>query len=306
MKRALLILLLQGCATVRVIDVAAPPSLENYPSAEFSFNQTRYVGLGAASVEKGTSLSVLNLEIQGYLDGTVNVVSKACKVDLSRTYLNNAVVQVPISGDANESCVFSILVLPKSDVAPIKPLKGEFLLKVVPTGKTWQGRSLKLPDGEDQLVETIFPSENEALATLAGCGRTAETFKLPSEGGTAIISTHEFLVDDSPRRCFVEGVFKNDEYKTLTTWQIWRHSSDYVPLPDPDIYIEESLFGDHLVSATDENVFATIWDGAVTLGPRASVPFEPEKNYVIRLITTSGRTLVCTWQGDSRRYFCLR
>lgn len=306
MRHALIFLILSGCATTLAKDASEPASEKNYPSAEFSFNGRDFLGLGTSVVERGSSFSAVSLKIQGYLDGTASAFSKACGVNEKKTYTQNAKVEIPLTGEVKTSCVFSILVQPRLEGADLKPLRGEFFLKAVAPGKTWQGHSFKLADYADEVIETLFPSEKPVDAVIAGCSASAGRFTFTPEEGAVYTSTRDFMEDSSIKRCIAEGSFANEDHRTFTSWQIWRYVGDFSPLPDPEINFDGSFFGDYLRVTADENVLAIIWQGGTILGREAKIPLTEEKESFLRFITTSGRTLLCQYNLETRRYFCLR
>lgn len=307
MKRLLIpFLLLSSCATPLARDVSEPAAEKGYPSAEFSFNGTSYIGLGAGVVEAGSSLSVIRFEVQGYLSGTVKAFSKSCRVDVTKTYTENSVVKIPLEGEAKASCVLSLVVLPRTSEGELKPLKGEFFLKVVPPGRTWQGHSFKIADNADELVETTFPSEKPVNAVIAGCSKETERFTYTPEEGFVYTPSADFLTDPDLTRCIAEGSFSNEDFRTLTSWQIWRYDGSFSPLPDPEINFDDSLLGNRLHITADENVLAIIWQGKTVFSQEAKIPVSSVSEDTVRLITSAGRTLLCRYNLETRRYYCLR
>jgi hypothetical protein len=295
----LLALLLIGCGAKPIHNDPSEPTTDaNYLSAEFSACGQVFNGIGICEIQKGKDLSDLNLKVQGYFDGAITMAA-TCAVDerlpSKIRYQKSARYDVPLSGRATETCVFTVLVSPEypdeqNQPVDISSLKGHLFIKVVDAAGVSFSKSLKVKEGYNP--SEIFSvkaegREAEVIMKEATCG---VDFKktYPIVDGKFVVKVKDFLPYVPMKTCPISGVFFVDNRPTRMTVFVNGYSRTFIPLAIPLV----SLDGKELTIQAENAVAAVGVGSSMVVSNTAKFTIDPTKSYIIRAVTVRGRSII--------------
>jgi|GEM_PF-4884052 len=295
----LFLFLLTACGTPPIHTDPSEPTIDaNYLSAEFTACGQVFNGIGICEIEKGKDLSSLNIKVQGYFDGAITMAA-SCAVDRRLPskvrYQKSARYTVPLSGDATDTCIFTVLVSPeypdeKNQPVEISSLKGHLYIKVVERGWKTFNKHLKIKEGTNA---------SETIAIKAD-GREAEVQLKDASCGVDYKATHQIVngkfsirVKDFMRvvplkTCPVSGVFFIDGRPTRMTIFIDGYSRTFITLAIPTV----SVSGNNLTIVAENSVAAVGVGSSMVVSNTEKFTIDPTKSYLIRALTVRGRNIV--------------
>lgn len=302
---AFMLLAGQGCAHRISLDPSPSAAEANYPTAEFRAHGGLFHGLGEVALKKGEDLSKVQLQVQGYFEGTIRVDSGFCHIRKTLTYAGTSLVDVPLSGPARESCIIDIVV---TTVYPrvydegtlVYELKGQLFVKVLPDEKPFFLGSSKVQAGLDTNLYIPVESQGGSVhAVFRGCGSRYDDM-VPVNDGEAMVSARALAGPERYERCVYEGFIDMLTGIKRVSWSVWTYDRAFTPLPLPRLDFE----GDRLRVEADRAVAVILLDGDYELSHRATFRLDPDEEHTLRLLTVKGRSVVCQWTRERSEWLC--
>jgi len=298
-------LLMSGCSTTLRPDLSLPAAEAGYPTAEFYAGGNLFHGLGSVVAARGSPLSDVNLEVQGYFSGVIRVDSAACGVSESVVYSNSSRVKITLPGVAVASCLLDILVSPSYPEKNNKTnertyqFKGQLAVKVLGKQDPWIGYSTKLRADGDEPVIIDVGAPGQYHLVFRGCSsKYDEMLRTPSSTIKAQFKAVVPAKNKDPH-CLLEGFIERvDKWSppVRLSWQVWRYSSDFLPLPIPSVtagsWGRVSVEGDPSVSVIS-------LDDEYKVNYKAEFYFDDKAPHTLRVFTVKGRSAVCEYYFDS-------
>lgn len=280
--------LFSSCGTPNLKPDPVQPT--NYPTAEFTACGERWVGLGACAIRKGERFDSIDLAIQGYAQGTMQVVSEACAIDDVFRYSSNQSVKYSLDGNVDHSCLLSIIVLPEfpsEDKAgvPIRSFKGQLWVRVIEQSDTVKLFETKIPQGLDANIE--LGSESAHLV-FRGCGVEYDADK-PAINGKLVIKLSDLFADlKQIRSCVLSGRMDIGSESTYLTWMVWSYDEKYIPLSTPSTVQSKKK-----ISVIADEAVSVLWlDDDFRYSRETEFDFDPTKPHILRALTIGGRSVV--------------
>ncbi len=294
-----------GCSHIRP-DPVLPPSIEaQYPSLEIQAcgQLPDELGMVLCPVVKGEPLSRLNFRVMGYYKGTIKVASKECEIDESISYEGTGLVQIPLRGTAEKSCVASVTVspqFPREEKSGIKihSLRGHLVVRVLPAGQQWVGFARKVTgDFSSGLRMWVGPQES-VLVLVAGCGQSVYNEVHQVVDGFLDLNLSSLVPKVMPIQvCVLEGAVVSQDYQDLLfSVAVANYDPRYTSLPIPSTRVEK---GKLYVNA-DNAVSAIALNEEYRLNNKGSFKFDPQVTNYLRLLTVAGRALLGVWLPEQQ------
>lgn len=291
-----LVFVFAGCATLNE-DPSMPAIEAGYPSAEGIALGEPFNGLKVVKIKKGEPLSKLGLKIQTYYSGSVVIDSKFCNISTGFEYKNSQIIDVPVSGEATQSCVITFTVTPTypaQDRSAVKVhgFRGHIRVEVVEEGIDLEkdivafdkkGASnfsvpLRLDVGGTQPVKLF----------LQGCGADySGTHELI--GGILSIDVSPMLKIQDKETCVLEGLVVSPEFTDLhIVGLISKYDTKFSPLTIPNFEIDD---GELIVEASSVVSVMGINQNFV-FDTSISSDIDSGKSYTVRALTVKGRSVI--------------
>ena len=283
-------ILLVSCKSALKPDMVPSASDSGYPTVEINACNTSFLGIGICKVIPNDELADLNISVQGYYKGTLQV--DGCDLHQTIKYENHSKIKIPLSGQVKKSCIIDFVLSPeypdetKSQLV-IHSLKGRLRIQMVYAGIPYISESVKVKQNIEHYF-TIPMYEGEVVKTyISGCD--AEFNKMGQ--GPLIIPLSSLKLIPFVTTCIYEGIIISLRYPTRLTWQVWSYRDDFEPLPIPVV----SFANDHINIKADKSVSIISVDDEYKIADHGSFNFRRDKEHTIRLITVKGRVLIGKW-----------
>lgn len=272
----------------------------NYPTAEFTAGGRRWHGLGVVLIPRGKPLDTVGFSVQGYVDGTIRLVSEKCAIDELFRYAGSVDTPYSLPGRADQSCLLSIVTLPeypgeKDAGVPIRSFKGALWIRVVDDGEEVRAFQSKVSELTDASIDLALPGAARVHAIFRGCGTKFES-DLPVSGDQLTLKLSQLFPDLKPtsNQCVLSGRVDIDhDHSFYVTWMVWTYGKDYVPLSVPSVAYKD---GKLKVSA-DQNATVIWLDNDLRYNISETFKFDPSKPHLLRVLTTGGRSVIGSWNG---------
>lgn len=287
-------ILLCGCGPALRPDPNPYAMASNVPTAEIRACGSRAIGLKSCSVLRGEPLDSIKLSIQGYNSGTVRVTSDKCGLEFDARYSMSKEVEVPIPGNAQESCVVAISVQPefpneRSSGIVIGSLKAFVRIRVIDADQQWTSFASKIQEGSDAFIDVDSPTSR---VVIRGCDSQFDQ-EVQSIDGKIRLSL-SMLPEKGISACAYEGVVVGEERSLYFTWFVFRHSKKYIPAPSPVV----SFDGDNILIEGEQAVSVVSLDGSYVVSNAMSAKFDRSTPHVVRLLTVGGRNILGEYDPD--------
>lgn len=293
-RAVILAILITGCTPLLRPDPNPYAITSNMPTAEVMVCGERVMGLGSCSIERGKSLSDLEIKVQGYNSGTIRITSDSCGVEFDARYSGSKSIQVPIQGTADSNCLLAISVQPefegeRESGLVIGSLKAFIWIRVLDPNQEWQWFSSKLSEDADASIEV--ESDNTELF-IRGCDATIDKTVKPLNGKVKI------KLSDLPKKgitgCIYEGVITGEKKSKFFSWMVWKSPLNYVPAVEPDV----SFDSDKIVIKGEQPTSVISIDEFYYTQQFGKFFFDKEEKHVVRTITVGGRNIVGEYDPD--------
>lgn len=260
----------------------------NYPTVEFLACGNIWHGLGVCPIKKGQTMSDINLEIQGYYNGTIKVVSD-CGFNENKRYKDSEKISLRSSEPA-KSCIISFVVspeYPKEEKTPVvvRSLSGYLAVSAIEDGDDFSGYVSKIKQGTDSSI-FIDADQGDRRVVFKGCGKSYDR-TITSVGGLIEIQASDVMGPIGITQCPLSGGISNDTTKYIT-WMIWGYHGDFQPLSDPVVKVSKNK----LTLIADPTVSVVSVGNLFKIGSSATFKIDKDKTYILRAVTVSGRTAI--------------
>jgi hypothetical protein len=292
------------------IEHGMSPISAGYPTAEFSYGDQIFLGLGQAEILEGNLLDDVELYVQGYREGTIKVDSERCNIHWSTAYQNSQKIRVPLTGMARESCIIDVGVFPnyfspgeQGDLIT-EGMSGSFLLKVSkPDGPPQLLLSQKVIAGTDAFTDIRLEDSiiDEVQTMFAGCGKEGAVKPMKVVKSTVSLSAYEIVGPLTKiQTCILEGGIKAKGIQKRLSWQLAVYKADFHPLSIPNM----QMFGKQARIVADPETALILVNDVSFWGQKAKFNVDPNKKYVIRSISLKGRVALCILSGGGKIWTC--
>lgn len=303
------IIIFSGCKTF-IPDPSISSYDAGYPSAEFYVNGRQFHGSGEVLAYKGQDLSTIDLKIQGYYEGVIKVNSNKCHLDISQVYRDHELYKVPLSDGfgyrLEKSCIIDFIVqvtLPGRGRSLDPQLRGSLLVKVLPQGVQWVGKSSKIPSGGDDVFEIrAISSQKKAKVVSFGCGDSPKTKYLEIKNNHIYIPYKDICDKSHKGVNHISGLVYTENVVTRFDWRVWIYNEIFAPLPFPHI---DSYAGNGITDFKSDISTAVIgFDKDFSFKAEEQYIFNPNDYHTFRAFTLKGRNVICEWIPDERLWSC--
>lgn len=292
--------LLSSLVACTEIKIKPDPSLSavqaNYPTAEFIACGKRWHGLGICPLYANETLDEIQLQVQGYFSGDIRVFASSpdvigCKMDYHTTYEGTQLVTIPVP-QVMSSCTFSISVAPKYpnqekqfEVNP-KVFSGFLRVRRLAPEDFWSGEVLFTPEHGMNMIELRTGDRGSLISSIRGCGINFDG-TLDAVNGKIVIDLNEKGLNPIRQLCTIEGIVFSEPY---VKWSrlVAVYDERYDPLPKPAVIDSDN----EITVYADSTVSAIFLDNDFKLWSVGEFPFDSRKAHVLRLITTSARSVI--------------
>lgn len=290
---------LSGCAGHIRPDPVMPAIQANYPTAEFSACEKHWNGLGICSLEKGARLDSLNVEIQGYYQGTIRVYSAACQIDDVFRYRDNQRVRYTIPGAADTNCLIGFTVSPEypdesESGVVIHSFRGYIWIGVDAAENIHQNFTSKYVEDGDAEIAVVVPEAGAYEVAFRGCGMDFGPTMVDSVNGVVRLSLKQLGADDGIQKCVAQGGIRKDGFLNYVSWMIFSYDKKFVPLATPSVVLTSKKFD---ISA-DSVVAVVALDDEYVIGNHGKFRADRSQSHVVRVLTTGGRSLYGVWKPE--------
>lgn len=289
--------LLSACAGQLKPD-PVPGALDSgYPTAELLACGKRAVGLAICTIEQGKPLESLNIRVQGYYKGTVQIDSEACEIHTAYRYDNSQVVKAPLSGPATEECAIDFVVSPEypkesNSGLVIESLKGRVWIRVIPAGAKHFGQNTKIKQGINAYLNIPYQSATPVRVVFRGCNTKFDKQMAPVNG-VIRIALHDLRNMFQVESCIFEGTVLGATTLRVT-WQVWSYAKEFTPLGIPEVKVS----GGKLSVKADKAVSIIALDDKYEVSNETEFDFDASKSHILRMATVGGRIVIGEWSGS--------
>lgn len=299
---AALLVLFSGCVSLMRPDQSIPAFKANYPTAEFRLNNEIHHGTASVRVNLGQKLNDLNLEVQGYLSGTIKVDSNQCGISKSFTYTNSKLLKINLPSIVRKSCIISILV--QSDLPGYNELtqfKGRILVKALKPEEKWISYTSKIRVGEYENTTISYFGDGKVKVIFRGCGVIYEKYH-KIYNNSINLNTKDITGLTTKETCPLEGALIKDKKIRKISWTIFGYDKFFSPFPYPEI---SNLNEKDITFHSDKSSAFISLGKNYTNKTNKKFKFDKKLPYIFRAISSKGRSVVCQWQVDQEIWLCL-
>lgn len=280
-----LVFSLMGCRPSLVPDSNSYSIFSNYPTAEVIACGKR-MNVGSCAAVIGTPLNDINLQIQGYFDGTARIYSEECQLDYTVRFNQSRLFKVPLPGKVKNSCVIAIAITPefpeeRESGIIIGALEAFIRVRAIESEARYFSFVSKIPSESNDKIE--FVSEGGRLI-IRGCDAQIDK---KINAGVTTIELKDFP-ERNVSRCIYEGAVIGSQSNILFSWLVWKYEKNYVTAATP--VVEED--GNDIIVSADPATFVLTFDDIKSDGSQASFDFDKTKPHILRAITVSGRNVI--------------
>lgn len=291
---AVAFLWLTACASGLKPDPVPGAMDSGYPTAELLACGKRFVGLGICTIEQGKSMSSLNVSIQGYYKGTIQIDSEECDIHETYRYDNSEVVRAPLSGTAKDCAIDFVLApeYPKEQNSGlvIESIKGRVWIRTLPKGAAHFGQSTKIKQAINSTLN--IPFNEKARVVFKGCKTTFDKELTPVDG-VIKIKLHDLRNMYQVENCIFEGAVMSASKTLRVTWQVWSYDDGFTPLAKP----VATWSGKKLTVKADPAVSIIALDNKFEITNETTFNSDPAKAHILRMATVGGRIVIGEWNG---------
>ena len=297
------VLALVGCGGQKLHQdpVWPVPFDAEYPTAEVQACGVLHdLGHALCSIERGQPYDQVKFGVYVYYKGTVKVASRDCGLDEEYTYDQTGVLPISIPGNATKSCNITVTVQPKfpneeSSGIKIYSLKGMLFIRVVEkTNKNWKGFAEKVSGQNFSATINMWvgKQDTDVEMNVAGCGSSLKKVLKPVDGYVELELEEALPADMGLRTCTLEGYVRSKVFKDLLfNILVSKYDERTVPLPIPVAKID----GKKITITGDSAVSVVALNEKYEIDNTAKFDWDATKTNTVRLLTTSGRSVVGTW-----------
>lgn len=306
-KLILLFLLLSGCGTLR--DDASQPVLDaGFPSAEIYVTSpkgrtTLKNGLAMIGVRPGDSLADLNVSVQAYFQGRIQIDSNSCDLHITREYVDSERIRIPFHGIARENCFVRFVIAPRlprqeNGTVQVYPYFGVVAIRVLDAPPLDRFESeAKVTSSLDQAVDIKVADAASPVQVFAtGCGVT-KTVDLVLDSSGILSFSLRSMIENRKQTCVLTGIVIHPEIQDLYfDILVSQYDSEFLPLPVPVLTLEN---GRVCYSGSPEAAITAI-DERHSFKKSGCLRFDPLRPNTLRQISVKGRTAMAQWTPEDK------
>lgn len=324
----LLLTVISSCSSVEVREDRDPAYLDvGYLSVETTLCNQTTSGINICYFKDGQKTEGLNLKIQGIIDGEMSVYGGICGVDRNIRYVDNGVVEIPLSSifgdffDREESCTITVDVyldpIKGSDIS-LRGRRGKIIFEILPDfaddfpksvvtdGKYNFGLQLRVTPSLSDKVARDIP---RWMAIDLGEG-TAGDYRIQGcdfeiedrfENGSNIFIDLKSLLEKIKRSCKMQFAAVTDSGKAYYwVYYVNIFKVEAIILPAPIITFKKKSGSTFIcVEASEATTSLTSINNTYLNDNKLCVKYIEDTDYFIRTITVNRNSLTLFRNGET-------
>lgn len=285
-----------SCQPIRLDPIVIGAIDAGYPTLEFEACGKLWLGMGVCRIAPGQSYSSLNINLQGYYQGTVQIQSEACNVSILRRYVQNELISVPTPSTATTDCLFTFQIFPEypheaNTSISVSGFKGMLWVRMIPKAQAWKPALVRHSGHWVQNLSLYSGGTGPVKVTAVGCNRDLASGPFLLSNGYLNFPLQNY-VSPMDSECVLEGLVINPQFKNLLfSVLVAQYSVSFAPLPIPVATVSNGF----LEVNADPAVSVISLDDDYKINNKTSFQFDASQPHILRTLTTKGRSVLGQW-----------